>query len=110
LRRARNAEQLGDKRHDAGGAVFGGIGDESETRGHFGIHEVAFCAAGRMLPLARQNMKEVAAIGSGRASAGFRIMSPFRAGSVSATAHGIEAKANGQPTSLPCGFTMHHPA
>src|ERR1700677_3985335 len=49
-----------DKGHHAGGAVLGGISDESEALGHFAFGDVVFCSAGGMLALARENVKKIA--------------------------------------------------
>src|SRR5690242_3096286 len=61
-----NAILVHDKRHHAGRAVFGGIGHEREALGHSAVHDVALCATGSILPLARQNMKEIPTIRSRR--------------------------------------------
>ena len=62
-----NAILVYDKRHHAGGPVLGWISDEGEALSHSAVDDVVFCAFGRMLPLARQNMKEIAAIRPERA-------------------------------------------
>src|ERR1700689_1558985 len=62
-----------DKRHHSGGAVLGGISDESEALGHFAFGDVVFCSAGGMLALARENVKKIATIRSRRASLAFRV-------------------------------------
>src|SRR5580658_6088542 len=68
-----NAIPVYEKGHHAGGAVLGGISDEGEALGHSAVHDVILCASGRMLTLARQNMKEIAAIRSRRAGFAFLV-------------------------------------
>jgi hypothetical protein len=68
-----NAILVHDKRHHAGRAVFGGIGHEREASGYFAAHDIALCAVGGTLPLARQNMKEITAKRSWRAGFVLRV-------------------------------------
>src|SRR5437868_12894036 len=51
-----------DERHDAGVAVFGGIGDEPEAADHVAAHDVIPGTAGRIRALACQDLVVIAVV------------------------------------------------